>query len=123
MFLTDNKLEARTQQLKGYRYREVMHLGDFLVSEDRQGTVNPEVPADYDGWDSMQVNDTWEGRDRYLWLHKDITIPEEWKGKKVLGIFDYGNTGAGNNSGFESLLYVDKTPYQGVDVNHKEVFF
>lgn len=123
MFLTDNKLEARTQQLKGYRYREVMHLGDFLVSEDRQGTVNPEVPADYDGWDSMQVNDTWQGRDRYLWLHKDITIPEEWKGKKVLGIFDYGNTGAGNNSGFESLLYVDKTPYQGVDVNHKEVFF
>ena len=29
-------------------------------------------------------------------------------------------TGVGNNSGFESLLYLDGKPYQGVDVNHKE---
>ncbi|MGL4799333.1 MAG: alpha-mannosidase, partial [Cellulosilyticaceae bacterium] len=43
--------------------------------------------------------------------------------KKVLGIFDYGNTGHGNNYGFESLLYVNGAIYQGVDSNHKEVFF
>lgn len=56
-------------------------------------------------------------------MHKDLYIPAEWKGKKVLGIFDFGNTGAGNNSGFESMLYVNGEMYQGVDVNHKEVFF
>ena len=43
--------------------------------------------------------------------------------EKVVGIFDYGNTGAGNNSGFESMIYVNGKMYQGVDMNHKEVFF
>ena len=34
-----------------------------------------------------------------------------------------GKAGAGNNSGFEAMCYIDGKPYQGVDVNHKEVFF
>src|SRR5699024_10583790 len=51
------------------------------------------------------------------------TLPSDWSDKKIVGIFDFGNTGAGNNSGFESLLFVDEQPYQGVDSNHKEVFF
>lgn len=42
--------------------------------------------------------------------------------RKVVGIFDFGITGGGNNSGFESLLYINGVPFQGVDANHKEVF-
>lgn len=40
-----------------------------------------------------------------------------------MGLFDFGETGGGYNSGFESLLYVDGHPYQGVDTHHKEVIF
>ena len=40
-----------------------------------------------------------------------------------MGIFDFGSTGGGNNSGFESMVYVNGKMYQGVDSNHKEVFF
>ena len=125
MFLTDRKLERRISEIEGYRYREVMGLKSFAAAEDTQGAVNPKLPA-FDGADgqwTLQVGDTWKGRDRYVWLHKDIRIPAEWKGRNVVGIFDYGNTGAGNNSGFESMLYVNGEMYQGVDVNHKEVFF
>ena len=123
MFLTDKKLERRISELKGYRYRDVMALGQFAVREDSQGAVNPEVPDSFEGWDTMETGSVWAGRDKYLWMHKDIVIPAGWKGKKAVGIFDYGNTGAGNNSGFESLLYLNGEPYQGVDVNHQEVFF
>lgn len=126
MFLTDPKLECRVNELEGYRYRDIINLEEFAVKEDKQGAVNPDEPvfsAEAGEWDTLKVGDTWSGRDLYLWMHKDIKIPSEWKGKRAVGIFDYGNTGAGNNSGFESMLYLNSEPYQGVDVNHKEVFF
>lgn len=122
MFLLDRKLEARAEELREYRYRDVIHMEELLSQEDKQGIVNPIVPTRFEDWNTIKVGDTWTGRDRYLWLHKEVTIPSEWNGKEVLGIFDYGNTGAGNNSGFESLLYLNEKPYQGVDSNHKEVF-
>ena len=123
MFLTERKLEARINEIENFRYREKYSLDFLFMQEDIIGMVNPEVPSDFEGWDTMAVGDRWKGRDLYLWLHKKVSIPEEWVGKKVVGLFDYGMTGAGNNSGFESLLYINGTPYQGVDSNHKEVFF
>lgn len=122
MFLTDRKLEARIHEIEKCRYRDVTSLEYLECLEDTQGVVNPTIPSDF-GTDVIKVGDTWKGRDLYLWLHKEVTIPETWKDKKVLGLFDYGNTGAGNNSGFESLLYINGEAFQGVDSNHKEVFF
>lgn len=123
MFLTERKLDRRITEIREYSYREVTALEEFAAREDRQGVVNPEVPTEFEGWDTIHTGDRWRGRDRYLWLHKEITIPESWKGKRAVGIFDFGNTGAGNNSGFEAMCYINEKPYQGVDVNHKEVFF
>ena len=123
MFLTDRKLERRVNEVREYCYRDVKPLEKFLVCEDKQGVVNPVVPTDFTNWDTMNVGENWSGRDKYLWLHKEITIPAEWKGKRAVGIFDFGNTGAGNNSGFEAMCYINEKPYQGVDINHKEVFF
>ncbi len=123
MFLTERKLDRRISEIREYCYREVKSLEEFAVCEDRQGVVNPEVPVDFEGWDKIKTGDCWSGRDRYLWMHKEITIPKEWSGRRVVGVFDFGNTGAGNNSGFEAMCYINEKPYQGVDVNHKEVFF
>ena len=123
MFLTDRKLERRVNEVREYCYRDVKPLEQFVVCEDTQGVVNPVVPTDFTNWDTMNVGENWSGRDKYLWLHKEITIPAEWKGKRVVGIFDFGNTGAGNNAGFEAMCYINEKPYQGVDANHKEVFF
>ncbi len=123
MFLTDEKLWNRIQELKEYRYRDAVCLESFAVCEDTEKEVNPLPPEDFSGWDTMQVGDFWKGRDRYLWLHKEIAVPEAWRGKKAVAVFDFGKTGGGNNSGFESLLYVNGEMYQAVDGNHKEVFF
>ncbi|MCL2478634.1 MAG: alpha-mannosidase, partial [Treponema sp.] len=48
--------------------------------------------------------------------------PKEWKGKDVLGVFDFGLTAGGHNSGFEAQVYLNQVPYQGIDTNHMEVF-
>lgn len=95
----------------------------FLFSDDEQGIVNPAVPDQNENWGQIKTGDRWEGRDRYLWMQQKLCIPKEWKGRRALGIFDFGKTGAGNNSGFEAMCYINGKPYQGVDVNHKEVFF
>ncbi|MDO5410543.1 MAG: alpha-mannosidase [Lachnospiraceae bacterium] len=123
MFLTDRKLDRRITELQEYRYRDVIALKEFAVQDETQGVVNPVLPTSFEGWDTIKTGDSWSGRDRYLWMHKEIEIPAEWKGRRVVGVFDFGMTGAGNNSGFESMLYVNGQMYQGVDANHKEVFF
>ena len=123
MFHTDRKLERRISEVKDYRYRDLIPMKEFAVCEDEQGVVNPEVPVSFEGWDTIKTGDLWSGRDRYLWIHKEVSIPAEWKGRRVVGIFDFGKTGAGNNSGFEAMCYINEKPYQGVDINHMEVFF
>ncbi|WP_163536230.1 alpha-mannosidase [Gracilibacillus sp. YIM 98692] len=123
MFLTTDKLNARITELEKYRYREIIPLNEWSYQEDQEGQVGVYPPIEYSDQKTMYIGDTWQGRDLYIWLSKDIKVPEHWDKEKVVGIFDFGNTGAGNNSGFESLLFVDRQPYQGVDSNHKEVFF
>lgn len=122
MFYTERKLERRIDELCNYRYRYLISFDELYAKEDVEKLVRPEVPTTFDAWNTMKVGETWSGRDCYLWLHKEVIVPAHWDNKRVVGIFDFGNTGAGNNSGFESLLYLNEQPYQGVDVNHKEVF-
>ena len=71
----------------------------------------------------MKNGDVFEGRDKYLWLYKKVRLPEKKENCQTVGIFDFGKTGGGNTSGFESLLYVNGKPYQGVDTNHGDVVF
>ena len=123
MFHTDRKLDRRIQEVKEYRYRDIIPMKEFASCEDEQGVVNPEVPVDFRNWNTIKIGDCWSGRDRYLWMHKEVLIPKEWAGHRVVGIFDFGKTGAGNNSGFEAMCYINEKPYQGVDSNHMEVFF
>ncbi|MFU2018354.1 alpha-mannosidase [Peribacillus butanolivorans] len=121
MFLVERKLEARIQELAQYRYRDGIEIGQFSTIED-EGVVGTYPPIEK-GESTLQLRDQWTGRDRYLWLHADVQLPTEWANRKVVGLFDFGRTGGGNNSGFESLLFLNGNPYQGVDSNHQEVFF
>ncbi|MFC0272681.1 alpha-mannosidase [Metabacillus herbersteinensis] len=120
MFLVERKLEARIQELAQYRYRDGIEIGEYHAIED-EGLIGTYPPIEK-GESTLQIGDQWTGRDRYLWLHADVKLPSAWKGKKVVGLFDFGRTGGGNNSGFESLLFLNGKPYQGVDSNHQEVF-
>lgn len=122
MFFMAEKLEKRIEELEAYRYRDVVELEDILVKESGAEIPNPEVPKDFSDFCKEKVGMLWSGWDKYLWLHLDADIPAEWANKRILGLFDFGKTGEGNNSGFESMLYMDGKPYQGVDSNHKEVF-
>lgn len=123
MFFVKEKLEKRIGELEPFRYRDLLEIEDILVRESKGDVPNPEVPSDFDDFIKEKTGMRWSGWDQYLWLHLEAEFPAEWKGRKILGLFDFGKTGPGNDSGFEALLYIDKKPYQGVDSNHQEVFF
>lgn len=122
MFWTEEKLAARIEELSEYRYRETIVIDDMQCQEDTTGDIGTRPFADGE-WSNIRIGEHWVGRDRYLWIKASFDVPQAWGERTVLGRFDFGNTGGGNNSGFESLLYVNGTPYQGVDSNHTEVFF
>ncbi|MEG1310987.1 MAG: alpha-mannosidase [Romboutsia sp.] len=121
MFYTIDKLRNRIHELDNLRYRDIIELEYFNTKLNGNKDIAPEIPTEFDG--IIKTGETWKGRDLYLWMNKTVDIPQSWKNKSVVGIFDFGETGAGNNSGFESLFYLNDKPYQGVDSNHKEVFF
>lgn len=121
MYFIEEKLAQRIEELREYAYRSRIAAERIEVMEDEQGLVNPQVPAEFKNWRTMEIGECWPGRDRYLWLHMRISVPEVWRGKTVVGLFDFGTTGVGNNSGFEAMLYLNGKPYQGVDKNHQEV--
>lgn len=122
MFLKEQKLEQRIKELSQYRYLKRMDVSKFYFCEEEKGELLKEQ-SDYHSWEEITLGTKWKGWDKYIWLACDIVIPEHEEGRKVVGRFDFGKTGAGNNSAFESQLYINGSPYQGVDSNHTEVFF
>ncbi|RIU90536.1 alpha-mannosidase [Oceanobacillus picturae] len=122
MFLTEEKLKARINELSSYRYRDTISLSKWSFVEDEEGEIGTYPPKRDRNSPTIAIGEYWRGRDLYAWLSTNVTIPTSWADKKIVGLFDFGNTGGGNNSGFESLLFLNGQPYQGVDSNHKEVF-
>ena len=121
MFLTEAKLKARIKELEPYRYLNRTPIGNWRVKEDttKEEKYPPQVTDD---WQEFPVGSRWEGRDYYLWLQTELAVPELAADEDFVLLFYFGKTGGGHNSGFESLLYVNGEPYQGVDSNHTEVF-
>ena len=122
MFFVDEKLAARARTLGEMRYRDLQTLFPMRSMENMAGPdeVNHTFPGRVDGGE-MNQNDFFIGRDRYLWLQKEVQLPQCPENCQVVGLFDFGKTGGGFNSGFESLLYVDGHPWQGVDTYHNDV--
>lgn len=122
MFWIVEKLQARLAELSEYRYKHAIALNGWAMEVDEERANGVRRAPSISGERTMSKGDRWKGRDLYVWLQRQVQVPAEWQGERIVGVFDFGLTGAGNNSAFESLIYVDGVPYQGVDSNHQEVF-
>lgn len=116
------QMQGRMDELEYLRYRNKIQIDKMKMQEEDGEQVNPHVP-EYEAGKYLHKNEFWSGRDKYVWLRYEVEIPETYEIRQTLGYFDFGKTGSGNNSAFESMIYVNGREYQGVDSNHKEVFF
>lgn len=123
-FFTLRKFERRMRELEEFRFVDMRSIFPMQSKKDTapSGTVHGSVPECVNE-KAMSEGDLFIGRDGYLWLRKTVRIPNARQSCKSVGRFDFGKTGDGGNSGFESLLFVNRHPYQGVDTNHGEVVF
>ncbi|WP_156289836.1 alpha-mannosidase [Oceanobacillus salinisoli] len=124
MFHSIEKLKRRTKELDQYRYIDRRPITDWVFKEDATKSEKyPPLNGELVGSNFITPGSTWSGRDYYLWLITNQFIPNTTTiDYDIVLLFDFGKTNSGNNSGFESLLFINKVPYQGVDSNHKEVF-
>ena len=122
MFFNEEKFRQRAAELEGRRWAQKSSVEWFYTKEGGLGAdeVYTSCPEAFEG-DKISLGEEFVGRDRYIWLQREVAIPVSKPGCKVMGYFSFGRTGGGGNSGFESLLYINGHPYQGVDTNHREV--
>lgn len=118
------KLKKRTRQLEAFRYTDMTPITpmESMQGELDEDSVYTCLPAHIQGT-ALNIGDEFSGRDRYLWTGTKLRLPPAKEGCQVAGLFDFGRTGGGHNSGFEALLYINGAPYQGVDSNHMDVIF
>lgn len=119
-FHNKGRINHLIEELQEFRYRNLQEISSFEWYTD-DGTIGNRQPQGEP--ETVSVGFRWKGWDQYNWLCTHISIPKEWENEEVIGLFDFGvPVGTGNNSHFESLLYLNGATYQGVDGNHKEVF-
>lgn len=122
MFFENDKFAKRVEELAPYCRMGMKNLEWFYVMEGRldADAVYAQCPETF-GEQTIAVGAEFVGRDRYVWLRKQVDVPAAMPGYTPVALFDFGKTGINNKLGFESLLYINGHPYQGVDSNHKEV--
>ena len=122
--LNIDELNKQIEFLDKYRYVGMLDLECFSACKgsENKDVIYKQCLKDVKGM-TIKCGDAFIGRDRYLWLEKKVKIPTMRPGFIPVGLFDFGKTGVNNKFGFESLLYVNGKPYQGVDGNHQEVLF
>jgi alpha-mannosidase len=106
LFFTEEKLRKQIGELASFRYRDGIDIEKFIFQKDESGENGAYPPVKGERSAMIGLGESWAGRDIYCWLSASVDIPAAWSGKRILGRFDFGKTGGGNNSGFESRVFV-----------------
>ena len=120
MFFLQEKLQERINELKRYRYLDMQSLFPMrgCLGENGPMEVYARVPERIDDFDVDRGFEV-DGRDRYFWSHKRVKLPEAREDADVVGLFVMGQYG--HLIGAETMCFVDRGLYQGVDQHHEEV--
>ena len=89
MFFTQQKLASRIREIEPYRYRGRQALEGLTFQLDPESVVGA-YPPNGGEWQGCDLGQRWRGKDLYVWLRSQVTIPSEWAGHRVLLRYDFG---------------------------------
>ena len=112
-FMQEAKIKRRIQEIEALRYRNKRQIQQWFVTEDQ--TKCQKYPPLFSTEQVMHIGKRGKEGIAIYGFKRKSSFPED-----EYIVFDFGKTGGGNNSGFESLLFIDGVPVQGIDANHKE---
>ncbi|MFH0989348.1 MAG: glycoside hydrolase family 38 C-terminal domain-containing protein [bacterium] len=90
-------------------YPQSVLLQDWKLKEGNFPKAASPSTKDTNWWKYF-IPAPWGGFDKTMWFRKQIVIPESFNGKPVAVLLDL----------HEALLYVNGTPFQGIDQHHRE---
>jgi alpha-mannosidase len=124
MYFTLEKIEKRLAEVQAAIRRDARRIPAFKfiagsLAELAQGAEAPDF--DDREWHDFHVGDFWGGYDVWAWFRAWVSIPKEWQAEKLALRFLPGPRDGGGSTA-ESLLYVNGSPLQGIDVWHPEAW-
>lgn len=105
------KIKQRYDEIKPHVHSNVTPIEGVEVREVF-GFEKIEDALKSPGFRPVKVGEMWGGEGKSGWFKIRFTLPESFKGKPAAAMIDIG---------FEGCVFIDGTPYCGVDKNHKEV--
>ena len=105
----DSYTHVDRQQIKEYKLKECSY-GD--LSSLNEGTEN---------WETFKSTQRWGGVNKHFWFKTLVKIPMAYEGKSVTYEISTGREGQWDALNPQFLIYVNKKPVQGLDVNHREI--
>jgi len=117
MLYTQKKTKLRADELYARRFSDLMPIAPFDAMDSDSEIIHSGAPETVKGF-QLNLNDFVVGRDRYVWIRKNVSVPAPRENFRIVGVFDFGETGGGFNSKFESTLYINRKIIQSVDTFH-----
>lgn len=111
------KIRQRCHEFGGLRYWSPRRIEGIRYRETT-AYEKIEDALKASGWRDIEVGDEWAGNGEFAWFRMQVTVPKEFDGKTLVGLFRFGTTGW---LGGEGCLFINGVPYQGVDPNHQDV--
>ncbi len=120
MFFTTEKIGSQLREIHELIYRRRLDIPTFKFME---GQCQGAERADFDdrGWADFHIGDSWGGYDVVAWFRAWVPVPADLRNKKLALHFLVGPRDGGGSTA-ETLLYVNGSPLQGIDVWHEEAW-
>lgn len=120
MFFTVEKIERQLEEIREAIYRRTLDINGFKFYE---GECQGAERMDFDDrdWAEFHIGDAWGGYDVVAWFRAWVPVPSDLRDRKLaLRLLVGPRDGGGSTS--ETLLYVNGSPLQGIDVWHEQAW-
>ncbi len=104
------KIGKRRDEIARYIFSGNTTITDivFRVTKDYENYEDAVKAKDFK---PITVGEHWQGG-MNGWFKLNFTIPKEWKGRRVAGLFSFGG---------EACAFIGGVPFHGLDRNHQEI--
>lgn len=114
-----NRIQTILNSLSELRYSQTKWVPNILIKEGDY-TFSEKCNVDLEHCAPFGRGETWGGTDKHFWFFTTLKLTEEYQNKKVVVQLNTGATDIWNTDNPQILVYVNKSLYATMDMNHHE---
>lgn len=121
-FILEKIRKYLDEDIRPTRYREIVDIEEWKYFEtDMDDRIDDAYLPEYDdsGWADFRLWDTWGGYDKVAWFRTTVKIPESFRDGRIAVKLLVGPRDGGDSTA-ETLLYINGSAVQGIDIWHEE---